>query len=1450
MRWIRTISGISGPLIGLVLLLARASFLPEFPSTWRVIGQIGGPTSAVAVRGTYAYVGVGLRLNVLDVTNPITPTEVGSTSPFPYFVEGLAISGTHAYVAAGGAGLRVVNISDPEYPVETGSWDSPGYAEAVAVAGNIVYLADGPYGLWTLDVSNPTLPIPLGSVYDMDNAFGVAVAGPYAYIAAAGAGLLVADVSDPAHPIEVGRLDTPGYAYDIAVSGTTAYIADGWEGVRLIDISNPPTPAEVGSCSTPGWALGVAVSGTLAYVADAFGGLEVMDGSDAAHPALLGAYAPEGGNAGNVAVAGNRAYLADRNLGLRVVDVADPSHPAQVGLYESLSYADGVWVDGNYAYVAAGSYGLQVVDTSDPTHPVRAGSYDTQSYATGVVVAADYAYVASRHLHILDVSDPPHPTPVGFLEEGGGRDLTVAAGIAYIPNEWGLKLVGVSDPSHPAELGFIQLWEYPGAPDAAVGVDVNATLAYVASENAGLEIVDVSEPMSPTRTGVYSSGSSFSQDVAVAGTRAYVADTHRLQLVDVSDPAHPTGLGFYDTPGEAYGVVVSGTVAYVACGSGGVATVDVSDPYSPTLLSNLDTLGFAHQVVVVGSRIYVADGPDGLLILEPATDSSPGPPRVQRVGLPAFARTPIPGRATSYQATVPLPDLPAGFLQPLMPSASHIHKPERTTAVSGTCTVTSAADDGAGTLRRCLENAVGGDTITFDPAVFPPTRPVTISLSSPLPWLQQGQLTIDASEAGVVLDGRNTPPNTTGLVIASDGNTIRGLQIVYFPGDGILVFGGAKNNRIGGNRLQGSGPMGEGNRISGNGGHGISIYHSGTMSNTVTGNFIGTDIRGTTIVSNQIGVAIAYGASHNTVGAVAEGERNVIAGNQNDVAIWDSELNVVVGNLIGTDPSGSFALRTQPPSGCCTRGVMIEQGAQHNVIGPGNVINGSYWGIQLFGQGVEENIVIGNRIGTNITGTAAIGNFSDGILISEGPQRNRIGGPTPAERNLISGNGGNGISIDGAETISNTIIGNYIGTDASGTAALGNMGPGGGIQVWSPRNIIGGYLPSEGNLVSSNGSNGISLIGRRAYGNRVIGNYTGTDASGTLHLGNRGHGIAIEMGAFDNLIQGNLSSGNGRSGVCISDSNSNYNVVTGNRIGTDATGTQAMPNDEHGLSVGFGGSSFNRIGGTESGERNLISGNSDQVGIAVYGSGATGNLILGNHVGTDVDGRQPLPNRYGVIVAGGAGHTVVGGATAPEHNTISGNRASGIELASDYNFVLGNHIGTDAGGGAVLGNAWVGVNVHGAQHCIVQDNLVAYNSSHGLWVHFGSFNAIRRNSIHNNGGQGILLSDNGNDLLAAPVIITASRVGVSGTACPGCTVEVFSDAEDEGRVYEGSTVAGAAGMFTFAKPAGLTGPSITATATDPEGNTSEFSAPRSIRRRVYLPVVGKGAFGGFQKGKR
>ena len=182
--------------------------------------------------------------------------------------------------------------------------------------------------------------------------------------------------------------------------------------------------------------------------------------------------------------------------------------------------------------------------------------------------------------------------------------------------------------------------------------------------------------------------------------------------------------------------------------------------------------------------------------------------------------------------------------------------------------VTSTADSGPGTLRQALLDAQDGDTITFDPVVFPPTAPVTISLTSELLEIQVNHLTLDASNAGVILDGSQLGSDwQRGLKLVSvQGCTVRGLQIANFSGPAIDIAGDARNNVIGGDRAIGNGPFGQGNQLIHNA-IGVNLSTPGTTQNLITGNLMGTDATGVAQLGNErSGVWITEGASGNTVG--------------------------------------------------------------------------------------------------------------------------------------------------------------------------------------------------------------------------------------------------------------------------------------------------------------------------------------------------------------------------------------------------------------------------------------------------------------------------------------------------------------------------------------------------------------------------------------------------------
>jgi parallel beta-helix repeat protein len=222
--------------------------------------------------------------------------------------------------------------------------------------------------------------------------------------------------------------------------------------------------------------------------------------------------------------------------------------------------------------------------------------------------------------------------------------------------------------------------------------------------------------------------------------------------------------------------------------------------------------------------------------------------------------------------------------------------------------VNSTADSGPGTLRQALLDAQGGDTITFDPAMFPPQAHPRIILASCLPEIKQDHLTVDGSSAGVVLDGSQIEAEwCSGIrIISTNWNTIQGLRFESFsPGAGIEMAGGAQHNLIKEN-------------IIGFGDVGFVLSGKETSLNAITGNFIGVDSQDKNLEQASVGIWIEDGASHNTIAD------NVIAYNSHGIEIVDSNSvgntitqNSIYGNLHGgiglkgvdQGEDGDFSLR-------------------------------------------------------------------------------------------------------------------------------------------------------------------------------------------------------------------------------------------------------------------------------------------------------------------------------------------------------------------------------------------------------------------------------------------------------------------------------------------------------------------------------------------------------------
>ncbi len=419
--------------------------------------------------------------------------------------------------------------------------------------------------------------------------------------------------------------------------------------------------------------------------------------------------------------------------------------------------------------------------------------------------------------------------------------------------------------------------------------------------------------------------------------------------------------------------------------------------------------------------------------------------------------------------------------------------------------------------------------------------------------------------------------------------------------------------------------------------------------------------------------------------------------------------------------------------------------------------------------------------------------------------------------------GGDGIEIQ-ANSNGNTIAGNYIGRlNTSGTdAGAGEANTGAGINVLGANNTIGGLTTADRNVLSGNTSHGILITGAGATGNTVAGNYVGLTASGTIALGNGIDGIAI-VSASANTIGGvtamhqNVVAANMDDGVQIQDGDNN--IVEGNRIGTDNSGNVDLGNLDDGIAIDTDSDNNQIIG-------NQISGNSSSgIDVGAVGLDSSGNIFRGNLIGTAADGVTNLGNTlHGLWLGSGltATGTIIGGTLLGQGNTIAWNGGDGVYLQSST-------------GVSILGNS------------------IFSNTQQGIDV---GTNGVTNNDV-NDGDGGANNQQNFPVLQSA--VVSNSQIMLSGTLNSESNktyrIEFFANAtsDNEGQRFLGFTTVTTPAATPYTTSFNVTlnatvaeGEYITATATDPSGNTSEFSATYRARGTsgLWLSSTTSGTAGG------
>lgn len=1096
-----------------------------------------------------------------------------------------------------------------------------------------------------------------------------------------------------------------------------------------------------------------------------------------------------------------------------------PTVVGTIPLPAGVSEARGIAVNSatGRAYVAIGtswvnsSYYVRVLDGTSVVAdiPVGAGDFSTGPTHVAVNEATNRAYVTHTGSNFASAIDGGTKSSIGTVATGAYPEGIVTnplTGRLYIAN------------TNSGNVSVLNTAADANTPVAAIGIP-----------GAGAGVTNLYLAIAPAASRLWVTAPGLGKIFAVDTTSNGVVGTFSVSAGQSGGPVNavvdPASNKLYVTrSGLAEVLVLNGSTGAT------VASIPVAVPANGIAIN--PTLG----------HVYATTGPN-LTVVDTTTD--------------AIVATAALGAAQSGSVAA---DTSSGRVY-VSTSGSQVVLLQDAIAPSPPNVVVNTNDSGPGSLRAAIEFAntnAGPDTIVFniprsDPGfngqsfVIRPTGPLggLMDGGTAIEGSTQSGFTGDTNPAGpeVEIDG-SLINDCCGLFVPSSNNRIEGLTLKNYGAAihigqgasgnvvtksqlgpnrqwGVILISGSltritRDNRIVDNVISGNGTAGVhtfasdantiernrivgnsdgvaiqdgpnhlatsgvpsnanrivGNVVSGNGGNGVSLRR-GAVETVVQGNSIGTDAAGAAALPNRIGLGLD--GSRNLIGGPTAAERNVISGNKEYGLCCGGTNNVIRGNYIGTNAAGTAAVPNGTVGMEQTGIAGINLGSNDNTIA-GNLISGNIgMGIRLAQyptSGATGNVIKGNLIGTDASGTAAIPNTFGGV--GTGYRNTTIGGPTAAERNVISGNGFAGIAGGGSDHV---IESNYIGTAIDGTAPL----------------------PNGGNGVNLNGAQGVAVRGNVIAKNAQTGLFLAGVSNATI-------GGATQAAR-------NVISGNGNAGIRLIGPTRN-NMVSGNYIGVDASGRAQLGNALSGVVITNVGTTGVPQGNVVA--RNVISGNGNQipglggVGVLIVGSDALGNRVQGNWIGTDESGTLALGNDAGVFFHSGSHDNVIGGSDGGAPNVIAFNRGEGV-----------------------------GMGVFGADPVR---------------------NRISRNLIYLNGGLGIDLgkdgvtpndagdADTGPNMLMNFPVITQARLTALGLRVVGridtpnpetVTIEIYANGVPtpggdpsgygEGAEFLGTATPTEDGAFNVVFPSVPEGTLISATATDAAGNTSEFAKNRAAQ---------------------
>ena len=578
----------------------------------------------IAQQGSYVYLGLeytttaGGGMAVVDVTDPENPMEVSYCETIDD-INCIELDGDYSYIGYWGEGLLVLDVSNPFNPIEIACYPEPASIHNVIVVENLAYITSMSGGFTIADISDPA-----NIVYLSENSFGeggqsLFVVDNIAYMSGSNM-MRIIDVSDPSNPIIVSNFGLPETPDDFYKDGDLLYVALWLDGLYIYDISDPVNPLQIGNSTTS--AISVIVSDGIAYTRSMGNVLTNIDVSNPAHPFFLGSLQTNH-SINDYILVDDYILTAYEYYGLKPFNVSDPSNIIALPAYEPDWWINGVELSGNYAYVTDKEAGLMVLDVSDPANMIQVAFINSIESIYGIEIAGEYAFIGGwdDELYVVAINDPTNPRIEGQTVLNGRMNyIDEASSLMYVSNNEGmLTIYDITIATNPQIIGSYRFFP-GGAYDEAWLYDIDVEenmmygIAYYYEIGEGgplgdsLLVLDVADPANPDFVSMTNLDISASQ-IEVRDELAFIgASIPSLVILDISDPTRPELISDIDFPGTVENMVLKYEYLYLQSSYGTeIGILDISDPADPRLSGYYNTPDNAYDIAVGDELIFVAD---------------------------------------------------------------------------------------------------------------------------------------------------------------------------------------------------------------------------------------------------------------------------------------------------------------------------------------------------------------------------------------------------------------------------------------------------------------------------------------------------------------------------------------------------------------------------------------------------------------------------------------------------------------------------------------------------------------------------------------------------------------------------------------------------------------------------------------------------------------------------